>query len=224
MILVCFHVKCQSSPDGVWEFFFLFPSLWAEHWLSLHGCSLTRQRQVDRHVPRIIEPRLYVEEEAPPRLLFVFVLFSVFNRSFSESLWVQAALKGFVFLIWMLKCDFCLVTNASQVSVWIYVFGETLLQVSCWIYWHVEGKKHKMSRIQMYSLHSLLYLCVLIMAVVGNKMLDDCLKSNNTYTMNVVLLEDNNYGWSRPFVQAAVERAIKQDREENIKQGMDLNW
>lgn len=73
----------------------------------------------------------------------------------------------------------------------------------------------------MCRLHSLLYLGVLIMAVVGNKMLDECLASNRTYTINVVLLEDNTYAWSRPYVEAAVERAIEKDRQENIKHGMD---
>lgn len=74
----------------------------------------------------------------------------------------------------------------------------------------------------MYRSHSLLYLGVLIVAVVANKMLEDCLSSNRTYFMNVVLLEDNTYGWSRPFVQAAVEQAIEEDRLENIKHGMDI--
>lgn len=59
------------------------------------------------------------------------------------------------------------------------------------------------------------------MAVVANKMLDECLASNRTYTINVVLLEDNTYAWSRPYVEAAVERAIEEDRQENIKHGMD---
>uniref|UniRef100_A0A4W6DLS4 Guanylate cyclase n=1 Tax=Lates calcarifer TaxID=8187 RepID=A0A4W6DLS4_LATCA len=66
------------------------------------------------------------------------------------------------------------------------------------------------------------YLGVLIMAVVANKMLDECLSSNRKYTMNVVLLEDSTYEWSRPFVEAAVRRAIEEDREENIKH--DLNF
>lgn len=73
----------------------------------------------------------------------------------------------------------------------------------------------------MYSSRSLPYLGVLIMAVVANKMLDDCLQSNRSITMNVVLLEDNTYGWSRPYVQAAVEQAIEKDRQENINHGMD---
>jgi len=73
----------------------------------------------------------------------------------------------------------------------------------------------------MYSSHSLPYLGVLIVAVVGNKILEECLLSNHTYTMNVVLLEDNTYGWSRPFVQAAVERAIAQDEQENEDAGKD---
>lgn len=73
----------------------------------------------------------------------------------------------------------------------------------------------------MYKLHILPYLGVLIMAVIANKMLDDCLASDRTYTMNVVLLEDNTYEWSRPFVQAAVEQAIEEDRQTNIDHGMD---
>ncbi|XP_029294490.1 heat-stable enterotoxin receptor [Cottoperca gobio] len=74
----------------------------------------------------------------------------------------------------------------------------------------------------MFSSHSLPYLGVLIMAVVANNMLDECLSSNRRYTMNVVLLEDDTYGWSRPFVQKAVEEAIEEDRLENIKH--DLNF
>ncbi|TNN55617.1 Heat-stable enterotoxin receptor [Liparis tanakae] len=74
----------------------------------------------------------------------------------------------------------------------------------------------------MYSLHSLPFLGVLIVAAVGNKILEECLLSNHTYTMNVVLLEDNTYGWSRPFVQAAVERAIAQDKQENEDAGLDF--
>lgn len=76
----------------------------------------------------------------------------------------------------------------------------------------------------MFSSHSLLYLGMMVMAVVGNKMLDNCLSANYTYTMNVVLLEDNTYEWSRPFVQRAVEEAIKMDREENINHGMDKQF
>lgn len=73
----------------------------------------------------------------------------------------------------------------------------------------------------MYISHRLPFLGVLIMAVVANKMLDHCLETNHAFTMNVVLLEDTTYGWSRRFVQAAVERAIEEDRLENIKHGMD---
>ncbi|KAL6103318.1 gucy2c [Pungitius sinensis] len=73
----------------------------------------------------------------------------------------------------------------------------------------------------MYSSRCLPYLGALIVAVVGN-MLEDCLSSNQTYTMNVVLLEDNTYGWSRPFVQAAVERAIEKDKQENDNHGLDF--
>lgn len=71
----------------------------------------------------------------------------------------------------------------------------------------------------MYSLHCLLHLGVLIMRVVTNQMLEDCLKSR--INMNVVLLEDNTYGWSLPFVKEAVDRAIEKDRLENLKHGMD---
>ncbi|XP_042361411.1 heat-stable enterotoxin receptor [Plectropomus leopardus] len=67
----------------------------------------------------------------------------------------------------------------------------------------------------MYRLHSLLYLGVLIMAVVANKMLEDCLRSNSEYNMNVVLLEDNTYEWSMPYVRNLVEQAIAKDKEEN---------
>ncbi|KAI3359332.1 hypothetical protein L3Q82_002836 [Scortum barcoo] len=74
----------------------------------------------------------------------------------------------------------------------------------------------------MYSLHSLPYLGVFIMSVVANQMLNDCLDSKHKYTMNVVLLEDNTYGWSVPFVQAAVERAIEMDRLENNKYGLNF--
>ncbi|KAK9535479.1 hypothetical protein VZT92_007858 [Zoarces viviparus] len=74
----------------------------------------------------------------------------------------------------------------------------------------------------MYSSHSLPYLGVLIVAVVGNEMLEHCLSSKRTYTMNVVLLEDDTYGWSRPFVQAAVEQAIKKDKELNDKEDLDF--
>lgn len=72
----------------------------------------------------------------------------------------------------------------------------------------------------MYSSQTLLHMGVWIVAVVANKMLDDCLSSNHTYTINVVLLEDNTYEWSRPYVQAAVEQAIEEDRMLNIEHGM----
>ncbi|KAM6905373.1 guanylyl cyclase C [Xenentodon cancila] len=74
----------------------------------------------------------------------------------------------------------------------------------------------------MYCPQSLLVLGVLIMIVVANNMLDDCLRTKRKYTMNVVLLEDNTYDWSRPFVQAAMEEAIEEDRKENIKHGLNL--
>uniref|UniRef100_A0A3Q3JIQ0 Guanylate cyclase n=1 Tax=Monopterus albus TaxID=43700 RepID=A0A3Q3JIQ0_MONAL len=74
----------------------------------------------------------------------------------------------------------------------------------------------------MSSSHSLPYLGVLIMAAFANKMLDDCLSSNRKYTMNVVLLDDNNYEWSRQYVEAAVEHAIEVDRQENVKHGLNF--
>uniref|UniRef100_A0A665WBU2 Guanylate cyclase n=1 Tax=Echeneis naucrates TaxID=173247 RepID=A0A665WBU2_ECHNA len=61
-----------------------------------------------------------------------------------------------------------------------------------------------------------------VSAVVANKMLDDCLASNRTYAINVVLLEDSTYAWSRPFVEAAVERAIEEDTQENIKHNLSF--
>lgn len=72
----------------------------------------------------------------------------------------------------------------------------------------------------MHGWHSLLYLGVLATVAISNKMLDECLKSNPKYTMNVVLLEDNTYEWSRPLVQRAVEQAIEKDKQENINSGM----
>ncbi|XP_072224711.1 guanylyl cyclase C [Leuresthes tenuis] len=74
----------------------------------------------------------------------------------------------------------------------------------------------------MFRWHSLPYLGVLIMVAAASKMLDKCLSSNRRYTMNVVLLEDNTYGWSRPFVQKAVEQAIEADRLENLNHGLDF--
>lgn len=73
----------------------------------------------------------------------------------------------------------------------------------------------------MLNAHSLLYLGVLVAAVASNRVLDECLSGNKKYAMNVVLLEDNTYEWSRPFVQAAVERAIEEDRLENERHGTD---
>ncbi|KAM9345724.1 guanylyl cyclase C [Symphorus nematophorus] len=74
----------------------------------------------------------------------------------------------------------------------------------------------------MYSSHTLLYLGMLIMAVAANKMLEQCIRGKHKYTMNVVLLEDNTYEWSRPFVEAAVKRAIEEDRLENEKHGLNF--
>lgn len=66
---------------------------------------------------------------------------------------------------------------------------------------------------------TLLCLGIWMLAAFGNKMLDECLFRKPKYTMNVVLLEDNTYAWSRPFVQKAVEDAIEKDRLENDKHG-----
>lgn len=73
----------------------------------------------------------------------------------------------------------------------------------------------------MLNAHGLLLLGVLVAAAAANKVLDECLKGNKKYAMNVVLLEDDTYEWSRPFVQAAVERAIEEDRRENDRHGTD---
>lgn len=73
----------------------------------------------------------------------------------------------------------------------------------------------------MLNAQSFLRLGVLVAAVAANKVLDDCMKANNKYAMNVVVLEDDTYEWSRPFVQAAVERAIEEDRRENDRHGTD---
>lgn len=70
----------------------------------------------------------------------------------------------------------------------------------------------------MYRSHSILYLGMLIMAVAGNQVLEDCLNSKKEYTMNVVLLEDTLTG-----VKGAVEEAIKEDNLLNIEQGMDCS-
>nr|XP_015800832.2 guanylyl cyclase C isoform X2 [Nothobranchius furzeri] len=82
----------------------------------------------------------------------------------------------------------------------------------------------------MHRWHCFLHLGGLIMVAMANKMLDECLKSNPKYTMNVVLLEDNTYEWSRPFVQKAVEHAIEKDKQENINNNLtftlsaNYNW
>lgn len=72
----------------------------------------------------------------------------------------------------------------------------------------------------MFNWDCLPYLGVLIVTAVANKILDDCISSNPKYTLNVVLLEDNDYEWSLQYVKSAVERAIEEDRQENINQGM----
>uniref|UniRef100_UPI0037E99EC7 guanylyl cyclase C n=1 Tax=Semicossyphus pulcher TaxID=241346 RepID=UPI0037E99EC7 len=53
-------------------------------------------------------------------------------------------------------------------------------------------------------------------------MLEECLSRNRSYTMNVVLLEDSTYEWSRPYVQFAVEQAIEKDRLENTEHGLNF--
>lgn len=73
----------------------------------------------------------------------------------------------------------------------------------------------------MLNARRLLQLGVLVAAAATNRVLDECLKGNKKYAMNVVLLEDDTYEWSRPFVQAAVERAIEEDRRENERHGTD---
>ncbi|XP_036004577.1 heat-stable enterotoxin receptor [Fundulus heteroclitus] len=75
----------------------------------------------------------------------------------------------------------------------------------------------------MHCLDCLLYLGVLVMVVAGKSMLDDCLETDRKYKMNVVLLEDNTYEWSLPFVQRAVEQAIEKDRQENINMGVNIS-
>lgn len=60
--------------------------------------------------------------------------------------------------------------------------------------------------------------------LLANKMLDECLEREPEFTMNVVVLEDNTYAWSRPFVQRAVEEAIEEDRLENEKHGGWVWW
>ncbi|XP_057717075.1 guanylyl cyclase C [Corythoichthys intestinalis] len=74
----------------------------------------------------------------------------------------------------------------------------------------------------MGGFNSLPYLGVLVMAVIGNKMLDECLSSKRKFAMNVVLLEDNTYEWSLPFVKAAVQRAIEEDTMENEKNNLSF--
>lgn len=68
---------------------------------------------------------------------------------------------------------------------------------------------------------TLLCLGIWVLAALGNKMLKDCLNQKPKYTINVVVLEDNTYAWSRPFVQKAVEDAIEKDRLENDKYGTE---
>ncbi|XP_020782806.2 LOW QUALITY PROTEIN: guanylyl cyclase C [Boleophthalmus pectinirostris] len=69
---------------------------------------------------------------------------------------------------------------------------------------------------------SLFCLWILIVTTTANLMLDSCLTQKYAYRINVVLLEDNTYEWSRPYVQAAVEQAIEEDRLENERHGLDF--
>ncbi|XP_033827635.1 guanylyl cyclase C [Periophthalmus magnuspinnatus] len=68
----------------------------------------------------------------------------------------------------------------------------------------------------------LLYLWMLIVTASANLLLDSCLTQRYVYRINVVLLEDNTYEWSLPYVRAAVEQAIEEDRLENEKHGLDF--
>uniref|UniRef100_A0A667WHK9 Guanylate cyclase n=1 Tax=Myripristis murdjan TaxID=586833 RepID=A0A667WHK9_9TELE len=63
---------------------------------------------------------------------------------------------------------------------------------------------------------------MLLVAVVGNQILDKCLSSTPNYTMNVVLLEDDTYEWSLRYVQAAVLRAIEIDKKRNSASGLNF--
>lgn len=74
----------------------------------------------------------------------------------------------------------------------------------------------------MSVLQSLKYLWMLIVSLNANSMLDPCLLDRNVY-INVVLLEDNTYGWSKSFVQEAVELAIEKDRLENENDGFNFS-
>ncbi|KAM8824232.1 guanylyl cyclase C [Synchiropus picturatus] len=73
----------------------------------------------------------------------------------------------------------------------------------------------------MFVSASALLLGMWMAAAAANQMLDRC--PSRAFTINVVLLEDDTYAWSRPFVQAAVERAIKIDSQENSKQGLNFS-
>uniref|UniRef100_A0A6Q2XZ32 Guanylate cyclase n=1 Tax=Esox lucius TaxID=8010 RepID=A0A6Q2XZ32_ESOLU len=65
------------------------------------------------------------------------------------------------------------------------------------------------------------YRCLLLLALVESRMLDNCLKSNPKYTMNVVLLNDETLDWHLPFVREVVKEAIKEDEKLNIAAGLD---
>ncbi|XP_061701994.1 guanylyl cyclase C [Syngnathoides biaculeatus] len=70
----------------------------------------------------------------------------------------------------------------------------------------------------MSGFSTLACLGVLVVAVIGNKMLDDCLTSKRKFSMNVVLLEDNMY----TSVQTAVKQAILADAAENLKEKLNF--
>ncbi|KAJ7992602.1 hypothetical protein DPEC_G00280390 [Dallia pectoralis] len=67
------------------------------------------------------------------------------------------------------------------------------------------------------------YMCVGVLFIVlaEGRMLDNCLKSNPKYTMNVVLLDDETSAWHLAFVRAEVIKAIEEDKQLNIAAGLD---
>ncbi|XP_072299840.1 guanylyl cyclase C [Eucyclogobius newberryi] len=68
----------------------------------------------------------------------------------------------------------------------------------------------------------LFYLWMLVVAGTAHHMLEKCLVHKYVYWINVVLLEDTAYEWSRPYVQAAVEQAIEEDRLKNEENGINF--
>ncbi|KAL0992954.1 hypothetical protein UPYG_G00101430 [Umbra pygmaea] len=56
-----------------------------------------------------------------------------------------------------------------------------------------------------------------------SRMLDNCLKSNPKYTINVVLLEDEASDWPRSDVECAVNRAIEEENNRNMASGLNIN-